>query len=111
FILFLIASLIVLPSRYIGQTLQLKTSANLTRYIKHAWFAASISIVDGAIGVGVNNEALILASTYGYRQKQRYKKLHEEQQKSKEQQKQTQKDNQEKKQEEEQKAREQSDSN
>lgn len=111
FILFLIAALIVLPSGYLGQTLQLKTSANLTIYIKLAWFAASISTVAGAIGVGLNNEALILESTYGYRQKQRYKQLHEEQQQSKEQQKQTQKDIQEKKQEEEQKAREQSDSN
>ena len=92
FSLFLIASLIVLPSDYLGQALQLKTSAGLTTYINLAWFAASISTVAGAIGVGLNNEALILESTYGYRQKQRYKQLHKEQQQQEQQQRKAQED-------------------
>ncbi|WP_210138492.1 5,10-methylene-tetrahydrofolate dehydrogenase [Staphylococcus sp. GDB9P120P] len=111
FSLFLVASLIVLPSDYLGQALQFKTSASLITYINLAWFAASISTVAGAIGVGLNNETLILESTYGYRQKQRYKQLHKEQQQQEQQQRKAQADIQEKRQEEEQKVRKQQDSN
>ncbi|ARD75415.1 5,10-methylene-tetrahydrofolate dehydrogenase [Staphylococcus xylosus] len=78
FFLFLLASLVVLPPGYLGQTLQLNGSANFITYINLAWFATSISTVAGAIGAGLNNEAQILESTYGYRQKQRYKKMNED---------------------------------
>ncbi len=61
---------------YLGQTLQLNGS-NFITYINLAWFA-TISTVAGAIGAGLNNEAQILESTYGYRQKQRYKKMNED---------------------------------
>ncbi|MGY0412383.1 5,10-methylene-tetrahydrofolate dehydrogenase [Staphylococcus sp. mip270_02] len=78
FCLFLLASLVVLPPDYLGQTLQLKGSANFITYINLAWFATSISTVAGAIGAGLNNESQILESTYGYRQKQRYQKMDED---------------------------------
>lgn len=78
FCLFLLASLVVLPPGYLGQTLQLNGSANFITYINLAWFATSISTVAGAIGAGLNNESQILESTYGYRQKQRYKKMDED---------------------------------
>lgn len=78
FCLFLLATLVVLPPGYLGQTLQLQGSANLIHYINLAWFATSISTVAGAIGAGLNNESQILESTYGYRQRQRYQKMNEE---------------------------------
>lgn len=78
FFLFLLASLVVLPPGYLGQTLQLNGSANFITYINLAWFATSISTVAGAIGAGLNNESQILESTYGYRQKQRYQKMAED---------------------------------
>ncbi|MEB6036853.1 5,10-methylene-tetrahydrofolate dehydrogenase [Staphylococcus pseudoxylosus] len=78
FCLFLLASLVVLPPGYLGQTLQLNGPANFITYINLAWFATSISTVAGAIGAGLNNESQILESTYGYRQKQRYKKMDED---------------------------------
>lgn len=78
FCLFLLASLVVLPPGYLGQTLKLNGPANFITYINLAWFATSISTVAGAIGAGLNNESQILESTYGYRQKQRYKKMDED---------------------------------
>ena len=68
----------MLPSGYLGQTLQLNGPANFITYINLAWFATSISTVAGAIGAGLNNESQILESTYGYRQKQRYQKMNED---------------------------------
>lgn len=78
FCLFLLASLVVLPPGYLGQTLQLNGPASFITYINLAWFATSISTVAGAIGAGLNNESQILESTYGYRQKQRYQKMDED---------------------------------
>jgi len=42
----------------------------LTFYI--TWTATSISIIIGALGSALENEEVVLSSTYGYRQ-QRYK--------------------------------------
>ncbi|MCU5745326.1 5,10-methylene-tetrahydrofolate dehydrogenase [Staphylococcus sp. SQ8-PEA] len=75
FVFFLLATLVVLPSGYLGQSMGLGGSATIVTYINLAWFASSISTVAAAIGAGLNNAELILESTYGYRQKQRYKLL------------------------------------
>lgn len=76
-ILFLVAALVILPPDYLGQTLKMGRSADFITFFNLAWFAASISTVAGAIGAGLNNEELILESTYGYRQKMRYKRIKE----------------------------------
>lgn len=104
FFLFLIATLVVLPSGYLGQTLQMGGSANLITYINLAWFATSISTVAGAIGAGLNNEELILESTYGFRQKERYKKMEDQEKQQEQKRTEAKKDIEEKKQEEEKKA-------
>ncbi len=67
----------ILPPDYLGQTLKMGRSADFITFFNLAWFAASISTVAGAIGAGLNNEELILESTYGYRQKMRYKRIKE----------------------------------
>ncbi|MDG0844267.1 5,10-methylene-tetrahydrofolate dehydrogenase [Staphylococcus equorum] len=105
FFLFLIATLVVLPSGYLGQTLQMGGSATLSTYINLAWFATSISTVAGAIGAGLNNEELILESTYGFRQKERYKKMEDQEKQQEQKRTEVKKDIEEKKQEEEQKAK------
>lgn len=55
--------------------MQLGGPATASTYLNLAWFASSISTVAAAIGAGLNNAELILESTYGYRQKQRYKQI------------------------------------
>ncbi|MDN5809669.1 MAG: 5,10-methylene-tetrahydrofolate dehydrogenase, partial [Staphylococcus equorum] len=104
FFLFLIATLVVLPSGYLGQTLQMGGPATLITYINLAWFATSISTVAGAIGAGLNNEELILESTYGFRQKERYKKMEDQEKQQEQKRTEAKKDIEEKKQEEEKKA-------
>ena len=69
----------MLPSSYLGAALELNEAAGVVDYINLGWFAASISTVAGAIGAGLNNTELILESTYGYRQKERYNELNEAQ--------------------------------
>lgn len=75
FAFFLLASLVVLPPGYLGSSMQLGGPATASTYLNLAWFASSISTVAAAIGAGLNNAELILESTYGYRQKQRYKQI------------------------------------
>ncbi|MGX0035965.1 hypothetical protein ACUW9N_001111 [Staphylococcus auricularis] len=79
FCLFLLTAVIVLPPSYLGAALELNEAAGVVDYINLGWFAASISTVAGAIGAGLNNTELILESTYGYRQKERYNELNEAQ--------------------------------
>lgn len=79
FCLFLLTAVIVLPPSYLGAALELNEAAGVVDYINLGWFAASISTVAGAIGAGLNNTEIILESTYGYRQKERYNELNEAQ--------------------------------
>ncbi|HLR60384.1 MAG TPA: 5,10-methylene-tetrahydrofolate dehydrogenase [Pseudogracilibacillus sp.] len=75
YVLFLGTSLILIPSGFLGKTLEMSTSASLIIYLKIAWFAASLSTMTGAIGVGLENENTVRDSTYGYRQRSRYKEM------------------------------------
>ncbi|GAB4074192.1 hypothetical protein GCM10028778_16950 [Barrientosiimonas marina] len=76
FLLFLVTSLVFIPPDFLGETLSLKTSAGMVQYLRIAWFASSISTVAGAIGAGLENEALVRNTTYGYRQKHRWQQTH-----------------------------------
>lgn len=73
--LFLGTSLILIPPGFLGKTLELSTSASLMIYLKIAWFASSLATMTGAIGVGLENESTVRSSTYGYRQRNRYKEM------------------------------------
>lgn len=75
FLLFLLLSVTLLPPSFLGQTLGIKEGIGFTRYLDIAWFASSLATVVGAIGIGLSDEKLVLESTYGYRQKNRYRVL------------------------------------
>lgn len=75
FSLFLIISLVLIPPDFLAETLELDTTASFIHYLKIAWFASSLSIVAGAIGAGLVDEELLRDSTYGYRQRSRYKNI------------------------------------
>lgn len=70
-IIYLIASLILLPPSFLGNALELSHPAPFTLYCSIAWFAASLSTIAGAIGAGMRNEKLVRESTYGARQQMR----------------------------------------
>ncbi|MCD8845236.1 5,10-methylene-tetrahydrofolate dehydrogenase [Staphylococcus gallinarum] len=78
FSMFLFASIIIIPPSFLGQTLGLQNDTNLFQYIEIAWFATSIATVAGAIGVGLTNDQLVKESTYGYRQKNRYNEINQD---------------------------------
>lgn len=75
FILFLMTSSILIPPGLLGDTLELSSAATFINYVKIAWFAASLSTITGAIGVGLESESVVRESTYGYRQRNRYKQV------------------------------------
>lgn len=72
-LLFLITAVTLIPPDFFGKTIGLSGAAGPVNYIELAWFAASIAIVAGTIGVGLTNVTLVKESTYGYRQLERYK--------------------------------------
>lgn len=72
-LLFLITAVTLIPPDFFGKTIGLSGVAGPVNYIELAWFAASIAIVAGTIGVGLTNVILVKEITYGYRQLERYK--------------------------------------
>ncbi|GAA0440798.1 hypothetical protein GCM10008983_17340 [Lentibacillus halophilus] len=76
FLLFFGTSLVFIPPGFLTETLSFETTAGVTEYLRIAWFASSISTVAGAIGAGLENEELVLSTTYGYRQNRRYQQIH-----------------------------------
>src|SRR5699024_3958341 len=75
FILFLATSSVLIPPDYLGEILMLEESATIINYLNISWFAASLSTVEGAIGVGLEYEEVVRDSTYGYRKKRRYEEV------------------------------------
>lgn len=73
YLLFLSASLVILPPDYIVQRIE-PDEINIVFYLELAWFATALSTVAGAIGAGVQDNNLIRESTYGYRQRFRYER-------------------------------------
>ena len=86
FSLFLMLSSILIPPGFLGETLNLSSSATWIDYVNIAWFAASLSTITGAIGVGLESESVVRDSTYGYRQRYRYKQVLKNETKKKKQQ-------------------------
>lgn len=72
FMLFSVTAFVMIPPDLLAETLGLDATPTIVNYFKIAWFAASLSIVAGAIGAGLANEELVRNSTYGYRQRKRY---------------------------------------
>lgn len=52
---------------------QLSGPVGYDNYFYITWTATSISIIIGALGSALEDEEVVLSSTYGYRQQQRYK--------------------------------------
>src|SRR5699024_4133761 len=75
FILFLATSLVLIPPDFLGEILMLDESATFINYLNIGCFAASLSTVAGAIGVGLENEDVVRDSTYGYRKKRIYEEV------------------------------------
>lgn len=73
FFLFSIAVLILIPIGMLES--QLSGSAGYINYFYITWTATSISTIIGALGSALENEDVVLSSTYGYRQRQRYEQI------------------------------------
>ncbi|MCA0173960.1 hypothetical protein [Bacillus sp. RAR_GA_16] len=63
---------------------QLSGPVGYDNYFYITWTATSISIIIGALGSALENEEVVLSSTYGYRQQQRYKTANESNEREKE---------------------------
>ncbi|UOQ94829.1 hypothetical protein MUO14_07835 [Halobacillus shinanisalinarum] len=82
FLLFSVAVILLIPIGMLES--QLSGSIGYINYFYIAWTATSISTIIGALGSALENEEVVLASTYGYRQRQRYKKIKESEEEKKE---------------------------
>ncbi|KAB8126645.1 hypothetical protein F9U64_19545 [Gracilibacillus oryzae] len=73
FVAFIFASITLIP----GELLQknISTEVNVLSYLTVAWTATCISTLIGAFGTTLENEEAVLSTTYGNRQRQRYKKI------------------------------------
>ncbi|WP_226577587.1 hypothetical protein [Halobacillus litoralis] len=69
--MFSLAVLAFIPMEWLES--QLTGPVGYDNYFYIAWTATSISIIIGALGSALENEEVVLSSTYGYRQQQRYK--------------------------------------
>ncbi len=73
FFLFSIAVIMIIPIGMLDS--QLSGAVGYSHYFYIAWTATSISTIIGALGSVLENEEVVLSSTYGYRQRQRYKQI------------------------------------
>lgn len=81
FLIFSLAVIAIIPMGMLKS--QLTGDVSYINYFYIAWTATSISTIIGALGSVLEKEEVVLSSTYGYRQRQRYeqiKKLEEEEQ-------------------------------
>ncbi|MYL50478.1 hypothetical protein GLV98_13355 [Halobacillus litoralis] len=87
-LLFFIFSLAVIAFIPMGMLKsQLTGDVGYINYFYIAWTATSVSTIIGALGSALEKEEVVLSSTYGYRQRQRYeqiKKAEEEEQEDEE---------------------------
>ncbi|WP_163527262.1 MFS transporter [Halobacillus ihumii] len=82
FILFSVAVIVLIPMGMLES--QLTGSIGYINYFYIAWTATSVSTIIGALGSALENEEVVLASTYGYRQRQRYEKIKKSEEEKKE---------------------------
>ncbi|MYL20193.1 hypothetical protein GLW04_09870 [Halobacillus litoralis] len=78
FVMFSAAVLVFIPMGLLES--EVSGAVGYDNYFYIAWTATSISIIIGALGSALENEEVVLSSTYGYRQQQRYKTANEEEQ-------------------------------
>ncbi|MFD1334429.1 hypothetical protein ACFQ4N_02390 [Oceanobacillus iheyensis] len=76
YILFTIAVNIFIPIELLEA--QINEEVNFTSYLYIAWLATSIATIIGALGSALEDEDVVLSSTYGYRQRQRHKQVKEQ---------------------------------
>ncbi|UOR13850.1 MFS transporter [Halobacillus amylolyticus] len=82
FFLFSVAVIVLIPMGMLES--QLSGSIGYINYFYIAWTATSVSTIIGALGSALENEEVVLASTYGYRQRQRYEKIKKSEEEKKE---------------------------
>ncbi|WP_085507464.1 MFS transporter [Thalassobacillus devorans] len=82
FLLFSLAVLLIIPMGMLES--QVTGSVSYINYFYIAWTATSIATIIGALGSALENEDVVLSSTYGYRQRQRYKQVKEAEEEKKE---------------------------
>ncbi|WP_173915301.1 hypothetical protein [Halobacillus sp. Marseille-Q1614] len=82
FLLFSVAVIVLIPIGMLES--QLSGSTGYVNYFYIAWTATSVSTIIGALGSALENEDVVLSSTYGYRQRQRYEKIKESKEEKKE---------------------------
>ncbi|WLR58980.1 DUF1624 domain-containing protein [Guptibacillus hwajinpoensis] len=71
FFMFAVAVIAFIPMGLLES--QLSGPVGYDNYFYITWTATSISIIIGALGSALEDEEVVLSSTYGYRQQQRYK--------------------------------------
>lgn len=82
FLLFSVTVLALIPVSMLES--KLPGSVWYISYFYIAWTATSISTIIGALGSSLEKEEVVLGSTYGYRQRQRYEKIKQSKEEKKE---------------------------
>lgn len=72
FILFLMTSILLVPTEHFIETISYNGQVSYTQYMRVAWVVSSLTTIVSAMGAGLENEALVRKITYGYRQINRY---------------------------------------
>ncbi|SFJ78020.1 hypothetical protein SAMN04487936_104172 [Halobacillus dabanensis] len=75
FLLFSVAVIAIIPMGMLES--QLSGDVGYVNYFYIAWTATSVSTIIGALGSALEKEEVVLSSTYGHRQQQRYKQIKE----------------------------------
>ncbi|TFE00529.1 hypothetical protein [Jeotgalibacillus salarius] len=75
FILFSIAVMVLIPMSLLQS--EVSPDTGYINYFYIAWTATSVATIIGALGSALEDEEVVLSSTYGYRQRQRYETIRE----------------------------------
>ncbi|MFB1083425.1 hypothetical protein [Jeotgalibacillus sp. JSM ZJ347] len=75
FILFSFAVVLFIPMGLLQS--EVSPDVGYVNYFYIAWTATSIATIIGALGSALEDEEVVLSSTYGYRQRQRYDEIRE----------------------------------
>ncbi|AJD90363.1 hypothetical protein JMA_10460 [Jeotgalibacillus malaysiensis] len=73
FILFSFAVILFIPMGLLQS--EVSPDVGYVNYFYIAWTATSIATIIGALGSALEDEEVVLSSTYGYRQRQRYEEI------------------------------------
>jgi hypothetical protein len=76
--LFFLTTLIFVEPSFYAEQVGIDQLPHLGNYLHLSWIAASVGTITGAIGVGLEDEENVRQTTYGYRQRERYRLLEEE---------------------------------